>query len=185
MKSALRDLRDLVPLRALSHGEAMRVAELQANRFLELSELAAPPVPESIITAQPRCNVERMSPLPVSGAAHWARHRWLIVLNGAEPATRQRYSLAHEFKHILDHPFVTFLYPEKGGVTTEQRAEQIADYFAACLLMPKAWVKKAYFRDLPSLPSMAGQFGVSQMAMNIRLQQLGITEAPSRCGVAA
>src|SRR5947209_5607840 len=131
MKNVVRDLRDLVPLRALSHGEAMRVAELQANRFLTAAELTAPPVTEQIISTLPKVSVERMTPLPVSGAAYWAKSRWLIVLNGAEPAVRQRYSLAHEFKHVLDHPFVGFLYPERGGVTTTQRAEQIADYFAA------------------------------------------------------
>jgi Zn-dependent peptidase ImmA (M78 family) len=185
MKNVLRDLRDLVPLRPLSYGEAIRVAELQANRFLEKAELTTPPVPETIISTQPKCAVVRMTPLPVSGAAHWAKSRWLIVVNGAEPATRQRYSIAHEFKHVIDHPFIKFLYPEQVGMTTTQRAEQVADYFAACLLMPKAWVKRIYFRDLPSLPELAGLFGVSQLAMSVRLQQLGITEAPSRCGVAA
>jgi hypothetical protein len=51
--------------------------------------------------------------------------------------------------------------------------------------MPKVWVKKIYFRDHLTLPELAGRFHVSPTAMNVRLQQLGITEAPNRCGVPA
>src|SRR5580704_13272227 len=104
MTNVIRELRDLVPLRALSVAESMRVADLQAGRLLALLGIEEGPVPESAITELPRIQVERMTPSPVSGAAQWSRGRWLIVVNGAEPWGRQRFSLAHEFKHVLDSP---------------------------------------------------------------------------------
>ncbi len=181
MASVVRDLRDLVPLRSLNRAEAMRIAELQASRLLARAELDTPPVPESLIADLPRIQVDRMTPIPVSGSAHWASSRWVIVLNGAEPLVRQRFSLAHEFKHVLDNPFIDFLYPGEPGQSSDERREQVADYFAACLLMPRMWVKRHWCQGSQDLPSLARRFKVSQMAMNVRLQQVGLKQDSRRC----
>lgn len=136
-RGVIATLRDLVPIRPLTREEAMRVAELQAQRFHCLLGLSAGPMSESAIADLPRVQVERMSPIPVSGSTHWASSRWLIVLNGAEPITRQRFSLAHELKHVLDHRFVDVLYRGVRGADRARWIEQVCDYFAACLLMPR------------------------------------------------
>jgi Zn-dependent peptidase ImmA (M78 family) len=183
MTSVIRQLRDLVPLRPLSVADAMRTADLQATRLLVLLELDHGPVPESAIADLPRIQVERMTPAPVSGAAQWSRGRWMIIVNGAEPWGRQRYSLAHEFKHVLDAPFIKYLYPARQGQSPEERAERICDYFAACLLMPRVWVKQLYFNEgIQDLRRLANRFDVSVTAMQVRLLQLGIVEPPARCG---
>lgn len=57
-RSYLQTLRALMPARALSFREALQRAELQAARLLELSAVADGPVPESVITSQPRITVE-------------------------------------------------------------------------------------------------------------------------------
>src|SRR6266699_5657255 len=103
MSSIITAARDIMPIRPLSFVEALRTAELQAAKLLELSGLAAPPFPERLITGLPRVQVERIIPAPASGASQWSRGRWLILLNGAERPERQRFSLAHEFKHVLDN----------------------------------------------------------------------------------
>jgi hypothetical protein len=95
----IASLRDLVPLRPLTCGEHLRIAELQASRFLKLVGVNEAPVPERAISELPRVHVEHMSPFPVSGATHWSSGQWLVALNGAEPRVRQRFSLAHELKH--------------------------------------------------------------------------------------
>jgi hypothetical protein len=100
-------LRDKVPLRPLLMSEALRLSELQAQRFLAMTGITEPAVPERIIAELPRLRVARMSPFPTSGASHWSLGQWLVVVNGSEPLTRQRFSLAHELKHIIDHRFVT------------------------------------------------------------------------------
>jgi predicted transcriptional regulator len=180
-RGVIATLRDFVPIRPLTREEALRIAELQAHRFHEMLGLSAPPFPEQLIASLPRVQIERLSPIPVSGSTHWASSRWLIVLNGAEPAVRQRFSLAHEIKHILDHRFVEVLY---SGVPPESRArwiEQTCDFFAACLLMPRAWVKRAYTTGPQRLPQLAARFAVSQAAMQFRLTQIGLLDRPDRC----
>lgn len=175
-------VRDLVPIRPLTRLEAMRVAELQAARFRELLELDDPCLPEEAIAGLPRVQVERMSPFPVSGATNWSHGRWLIVLNAAESATRTRFSLAHELKHILDHRFIDTIYEGTPQAERGRWIEQVCDYFAACLLMPRPMVKRLYYSGIQRLPELAARFQVSQQAMQVRLNQIGLVDPPARCG---
>ena len=178
----IRQLRDFVPIRPLSRQEALRIAELQAIRFLALSEITEPAVPERAISDLPRMHVQRFSPLPVSGAAEWSHGRWLVLLNGAEPQTRQRFSLAHEFKHVLDHRFAGILYQDVPTNERDEFVEQVCDYFAGSLLVPRTWLKNAWAGGAQRLPQLADHFGVSQAAMQVRLNQVGLGEPPARCG---
>ncbi len=174
-------LRDMVPLRPLRYSEAIRLAELQAQTFLAAVGIREPSVPERIIKDLPRVEVTRMSPFPTSGATQWSRGRWLVVINGSEPVTRQRFSLAHEVKHIIDHRFIDLIY---AGFPEEERAamvERICDYFAGCLLMPRPWVKRLYGSGIQRLPQLAQAFGVSQAAMAVRLSQIGLVPPTPRC----
>ncbi len=36
----------------------------------------------------------------------------MIGINRNDSQTRRRFTLAHEFKHILDHPFIDTIYSE-------------------------------------------------------------------------
>lgn len=177
----ITSLRDMVPLRPLRFSEAMRIADLQAQRLLKLLDINEPSVPERIITELPRLRVTRMSPFPTSGASHWYGGQWLIVVNGAEPVTRQRFSLAHEFKHIVDHRFADLIYSKFPEKERAAKIEQLCDYFAGCLLMPRPWVKRLYCSGQQHIPDLAQTFGVSQAAMTVRLSQIGLTEPSPRC----
>jgi predicted transcriptional regulator len=182
MPSVIASVRSLVPNRSLTFEESLRIAERQAELLLKLAGVTEPPVPEGVVTVLPRIQVTRLSPIPVSGSTHWTRGHWLIVLNGAEAAMRQRFSLLHEFKHVLDNPFIQRLYPATVGMSSHARGEQVCDYFAACVLMPKIWVRRAWATDrIQQLDQLAHRFGVSQAAMRVRLLQLGLMEAPARC----
>lgn len=182
MPSLIATLRALVPPRPLTPGEALRVAELQAVRLLQAQEVKFPPVPESAIAELPRVQIERLSPIPVSGSAHWTKGRWQITLNGGEPTVRQRYTMAHETKHVLDHPFSSFLYPDLPNASSAERAEQVANFFAACLLIPRMWLKRDWGHGIQRLPDLAARYEVSQVAMHVRLMQIGLVEAQRRCG---
>jgi len=181
MTTIISNLRDVMPTRALTFTESLRLAELQASKLLALGGLEDGPVPETLIAGLPRLQVERMSPAPVSGATQWSHGRWLIVLNGSEPRARQRFSLAHEFKHILDNPFIEVLYPDTSSMSSADRAEQICDYFAGCLLMPRLWVKRAWRNGEQSRRALGQHFDVSQAAITFRLQQIGLTRPERRC----
>lgn len=174
-------LRDVVPLRPLRRWEALRIAELQAQRFLKLSGVTGPAVPERIITELPRIQVTHLNPFPTSAASHWAAGRWLVAIRATEPATRQRFSLAHEFKHIIDHRFVKLIYSGFPETERHEMVEQICDYFAGCLLMPRPWVKSIYCSGVQDLPELARTFGVSQAAMEVRLNQIGLIDPTPRC----
>ena len=137
-------------------------------------------MPEAVIANLPRVQVDRLSPIPVSGSAHWIRSRWVIVLNRSEPLVRQRFSLAHEFKHILDNPFDDFLYTKTPDTTSEELAEQVADHFAACLLMPRSWVKRIWCNEIQDVDQLSRNFGVSKLAMQVRLHSIGLTEEPPK-----
>jgi predicted transcriptional regulator len=177
MRSTVTRLRDLVPLRRLSTAEALRVAESQADRLRRLCGVTEAPVGEEVIAALPGIQIERVVPARAQAAAEWSQGRWLIILNGAEPLGRQRFSLAHELKHILDHPFVTILYPRR-DVSTEL-AEQSCDYFAACLLMPRRWLRAAWYEGVRDIRVLARRFGVTPQAVRVRLLQVGLIDATS------
>jgi len=168
-RGVIAALRDFVPIRPLRRSEALRIAELQAYRFLKLTGVNEPPVPERVISELPRVQVERISPFPVSGATRWASQRWVILLNGSEPQSRQRFSLAHELKHILDHRVVEVLYRRVPEPERQQSIEHICDYFAGCLLIPRPWLKRAWGEGLQSVSALAERFGTSQAAVLVRL----------------
>jgi Zn-dependent peptidase ImmA (M78 family) len=150
------------------------VAETQANRLLRLSGQTQPPVGEEIIAELPGIEIERVTTVKAQAAVKWTHGRWLILLNAAEPRGRQRFSLAHELKHILDHPFVTILYTRRDGST--EQAEQVCDYFASCLLMPRRWLRQAWAEGVRNEHALARRFGVTPQAVKVRLLQVGLIE---------
>lgn len=183
-RSVLSDLRRLMPRRRLRLEEAKRVAELQANRLLDmLLPGATPPhAIEAATVAIPHLSVQYVRTLPseYSGRSTCTNGRWLIEIDAADAEVRQRFTLAHELKHIVDHvheQVLGDLYVPSVGVSSPQRREQLAHYFAACLLMPKRHVKRLWGEGEHSVGILAGQFEVSQEAMLIRLVDLGLVEA--------
>lgn len=175
-------LRDVMPNRPLGFHEALRLAEEQAELLLELTETIHPAVPERIITSLPRIEVRRLAPFPTSGASHWSKGKWRVAINATEPATRQRFSLAHEFKHIVDHRDHELLYEAFPSRERDQMIERVCDYFAGCLLMPRAWVMEAHARGTRHPMDLAEVFAVSPTAMGVRLNQIGLTRPGPRCG---
>ncbi len=168
-------LRDLVPSWPLSSAEALKLAEIQAGHLLRLSGVTEPPVDEGIIAELPRIQVERVEPARIQAAASWSHGRWLVLLNASMSRGRQRFSLAHEFKHILDHPFIATLYRN----TDDCVAEQACDYFAACVLMPRRWLRKAWADGVRDVHVLARRFGVAPLAVKIRLLQIGLIRPTS------
>jgi len=175
--TVLARLRALTPPQPLTLDTALRLAERQASRLLELCGGAVLPVPTSIITDQPRITVEHDPTLPAeaaSGCSDWdSQHRtWVISLNPTEPRRRQRFTVLHEYKHILDHgsPGIRpARYPYQRPV-----AEMIADYFAGCVLIPKRLLTAAYYDGIQRPADLAQLFDVSREAIQVRLRQVGL-----------
>ena len=177
----ITQLRDIAPRHPLGYHEALRLAERQATFLLELSGTTHPAVPEKIITDLPRISVQRMAPFPTSGASHWSKGTWQVAINATEPATRQRFSLAHELKHIIDHRDVAHIYDGFPARERDQMVERVCDYFAGCLLIPRAWLTAAYANDTRHPMDLALVFGVSPSAIAVRLNQVGLARPTPRC----
>lgn len=185
MASVLAELRSLSPERPLPPWDARQVAERQAARLLRRHGITSPPVPEEVIASLPRVKVRYVRARNLSATARWSQaHRcWVILVNRDDTTGRQRFSLAHEFKHVIDHPLAGTLYRDRAGRSAYLGAERVADAFASALLMPKAWVKRAFYDEgIRDDRVLARRFEVSVAAMRVRIDQLGLFEPE---GVAA
>jgi Zn-dependent peptidase ImmA (M78 family) len=180
-RSVLASLRALVPQRPLAPREVLNVAELQANHLLRQLQIESSAVPTEIISDLPRIRVIREEGMPVSGSAHWNGRYWIIAVDADESSARQRFSVMHEFKHVLDHTTKHFLYYNRPFQTADEQAERVADYFAACLLMPKKVVKSLWYSGHQDITALAAKLQVSVPALRYRLDYLGLTETGGRC----
>jgi hypothetical protein len=172
--SVIQQLRRIVPRRPLTPDEAQRVAELQATKLILLTGKGhESAIPTAVITDLPRVRVLELPGYFASGSTRWKAGAWQITLNASDAPTRRRFSLGHEFKHALDHPFIGFLYPSIGFLSSRDRAEQAADHFAACLWMPAVRVRQHWDAGLRDARLLARLFGVSPAAMRVRLTVLG------------
>lgn len=181
--SVLARLRALTPHRTCSFPEALRIADLQAARLRELIGVDHDNAfPDHAIAELPRIRIERRA-LPTSGVSYWDHEagEWVIGINSNEPEARQRFSLIHEYKHIIDHTNAALLYRGTRLVNAERQAEQAADYFAGCVLMPKRLMLRAWGNRIQSLDRLAWMFDVSTTAVSVRLAQLGLNDPTPRC----
>ena len=179
--SVVAHLRALTPHRPLTFADGLRIAELQATRLLDLTRCTEGPVPESVVSELPRIDVQRSDKLIGCGLTTWYQGQWRIRIKASDSNTRQRFTLAHELKHILDAAHEHVIYGHlPDGQTRRRHIEAICDAFAAALLMPKTWVKQHWYGGIQDLAALAWHFDVSLQAMHIRLQTLGLIEPYGR-----
>ncbi|MEU4194851.1 ImmA/IrrE family metallo-endopeptidase [Kribbella sp. NPDC026611] len=169
-RSVLAALRSLIPQRATDFEEARKIAELQASRLLSLFSITNGAVPSDIVRSLPRIRVV-YEDLPVSGTSHWSGTHWIITLNKGEAPVRQRFTLMHEFKHIIDHGRAHLLYISNSRYSAAEQAERAADHFAGCVLVPKRLLKSAWTSGVQTSSALARYFDVSIQAVEVRLSQ--------------
>ncbi|MGL5824562.1 MAG: hypothetical protein ACRCYU_06965, partial [Nocardioides sp.] len=90
--SVLSALRAVVPTRGnVTRQEALRIAELQANKLIALLEQRGHDLADGIrehhLAGLPRLRVTRAR-LPVSGTSHWNGAEWIITINSGESEAR-------------------------------------------------------------------------------------------------
>jgi Zn-dependent peptidase ImmA (M78 family) len=185
-KAQLRELRAALPARRLTIREGMVVAERQAAllRWQIGADTHA-----SLNTAQLRSvtfvrTIIYRHGMAKSGLTTKTASGWVVVLREDEPIVRQRFSLCHEIKHILDDRAVEQsgggLY-HSAGLTPDEAAERICDHFAACLLMPKIQLKRDWGSGQQDTGGLARRYNVSKAAMEVRLRTVGLLEPTPRC----
>ena len=79
------------------------------------------------------------------------------------PRVRQRFTVAHELKHVLDASHEDAIYRHlPAGPDRRRHIEAVCDHFAACLLMPRAQVKRLWGEGIQDFSVLATYFDVSQ-----------------------
>lgn len=139
----------------------------------------------------------------VSGALVIKGDETHVFVNRSHHPNRQRFTIAHELGHLVlhgageDRLFVdttlkvyqrvgqsnSSAYTSEDSSTTPEE-EREANNFAAALLMPRPLLEAAAFKsmlaDESDIAALARDFQVSEQAMSIRLQRLGLIEPFSK-----
>jgi len=175
----IKEVRELMPPRPLTPGECYALAEQQAELLLRSRGIRHPHVDlqwmfdlrEIEIIGRPRHKMEKLA-----GATAFRHNKHFIVINESDVYTRRRFTLAHEFKHVIDYTARATIYRGLGfgdKDRQEQQVEGVCNHFAACLLIPAAMLKRAWLNGVRDLTALAGLFMVSEEAMYRRLKYLG------------
>lgn len=186
-RTVIERVRDLMPRRRLTLSEAYKVAELQAAELLRLLDISTAPVKFDKLFALPNVELKMEANYRMdhfSGLSRFSKGRWLIIVDGNDPHGRRRFTMAHEFKHVIDHSIGKIAYAGLGYGNKErqhQHIEAICQHFAACFLMPKSWVRDWWTRGFQDVYALAGHFQVSLTAMEVQLKKFGfIGSEPDR-----
>jgi Zn-dependent peptidase ImmA (M78 family) len=125
------------------------------------------------------------APAGISGAASQLPGLRTILINRREPVGRRSYDLGHELFHVLtwDAMPPQRVEPWEIRETKGKRVEQLAENFAAALLMPEAVIAARWeargTADLPEWANAAATaLRVSGLALAWRLQNLGCVSKP-------
>jgi predicted transcriptional regulator len=118
-------------------------------------------------------------PLPndISGKIERAGLGYQITVNSLHSETRQRFTLAHELAHyVLHRDLIGDGIVDDALYRSALRSdlETQANRFAADILMPASLVRQGYRGGMRDLASLTQRFGVSEEAMRIRLNSLGL-----------
>ncbi len=171
-------LRGLVPFRKLTYQESLYFAEQQATVLLKLVHVYEPPIQVEKLVQEVGLAVEvRDDPTQSTPGRSYFDHdrgEWIITLNLGLGHYGRGFVIAHEIKHILDDGFGPTLYRPVDIMTTNQREEYVAQYFAACLVMPRLWVERSWRQGEQSVEAMAIQFSVAPACMRLRLEAKGL-----------
>jgi Zn-dependent peptidase ImmA (M78 family) len=184
--NTIRVLRQVMPARALNLGEAYTIAEMQASKLLSLLNVRRVPVDLNKLSELPRIRVTsqpRHAMPTLAGFTEWRDGQYTVVINRSNSLARRRFTFGHEFKHILDWTLKKTAYARLGSGNEKRRdmqIEHIADHFSACLLMPRAWLKRHWCQGYQDAEALAQLYGVSLEAMTIRLRYLGLLEDPTQ-----
>ena len=103
----------------------------------------------------------------VDAFSFWNGERPYIFLNTLKSGERGRFDAAHELGHLVMH---------QHGQPRGRQAEQEADSFSSCFLMPRSSVaaKRPPVRNLDSLVRAKKRWGVSVLALARRWHDLGM-----------
>jgi Zn-dependent peptidase ImmA (M78 family) len=180
MTKLVNELRKLAPNRPLSYGESIQVARLQAAKLRKLLHVETSEINllwlirQTVVPVRfvPSHELNEDSGLTTDLIDNTLQ----MFINQGEPSIRQRFSVLHELKHVLDFPRAKTLHSRLGSGDAALKSnmiEWVANEFAAHVLMPTPLVKRIWHRT-QDVELAASFFNVSREAMTTRLTKLGL-----------
>lgn len=181
-------LRSQIPRRALTNREAVQIADRLALRLRQRLEQVGPSLDMTSLPELPWiAGVETRRDMPMSGITIFMpkTRRWVVTVNANEPEVRQRFSMAHELCHTIIDELGEVILPTTRWADHADRIERFCDQFAGSLLMPKPLLRADWVDGIQVVSRLARRYGVSRMAMAVRLRQLGLIDETARCEFAS
>ena len=175
----------LQPSLALSERSSFEQAQVAAEKLVEEWKLGDVPADalENAIHYLGILVLYVEPPQPISGAACKVPGANAIFINRKEPEGRRHFDLAHELFHILTWEQMPPEHAERAelqyqGKGKHKRIEQLANNFAAALLMPERVLQQRWqaYQDQEihqRLNATASDFLVAAIALKWRLTNLG------------
>lgn len=125
----------------------------------------------------------------ISGALRKEGNHWVIYVNAFDSPKRQLFTIAHELGHFFAHKekcdeFIDgqFISRAKQEEFAREKTELEANEFAGNLIMPEDKVRALAVGviNADTIRSLAKSFGVSTIAMQTRLHNLGYDTSATR-----
>jgi len=164
-----------------------REIERDARRLVHAAGILSPPVDPASVARSLGIKVQKTDLGPdcagvlvrkgdaATIGVHWAHH-----------PNRQHFTIAHELGHFRLHKGGRYIDTDTSVRFRDQHPslenafeEREAHHFAGALLMPRGWLREAFFEkpfraaDDEALAALASRFQVSPQALSIRLTSLG------------
>lgn len=146
--------------------------EALANEYLKQANVSEPPVPLDVVNLFDSHRPIELRPLPLRayfGCTWFLGKEWVIHLNTNDSPVVNKFTAFHEGFHIISRN--CGLAFSRAGDGYKPLSERLADYFAASILMPRAFVCR-FWPEVQSLSEMASIFGVPEPVMKNWLTRL-------------
>lgn len=140
----------------------------KAEDILTWCNAIVPPIDVDRIARDLHIHILRAPADGWSGAVESSEERAVIFVDKNDSLPRQRFTIAHELGHLLQHPVGVFHRDQSGTPYTAE--ERQANAFAAALLMPFGVMEPFVEKYGPDAKTLADIFQVSERAMNVRLK---------------
>jgi hypothetical protein len=152
------------------------MVETLAEKWLKAGGICQLPVPSELVTLADHHPIEirKLSLKAIHGAIWRLSDEWVIQLNEDDTPAEQRFTLFHEAFHIfvLSHYQMASAYPHH--VSRGSFMEQMANWFAGCILQPRKWLAREYALT-QDLEKLAAVFDTTPALVYVRLKRLGLT----------
>lgn len=158
---------------------SMKTCKNKDNKIIESFQIKAPVKVVAIAKALGiTVRKSKSFPRSLSGLIRCVDGVFEIYVNANHPATRQRFTIAHELGHYMKHrdrigDGIVDDYLYRSGLTDSLEHE--ANQYAARLLIPRVLATNPQYKKF-TITQMADHFRVSNKTMDIRLGELGLID---------